>query len=102
MCTFNIETDAVNDFGALCRSDVVTVAGDADTIQSQRQVKLPNEVGDENDGAIYDGNDGEFLSFINGIDFSSELLEACMNGRLVEDDLFEIVDRKCGVVGSHV
>ena len=69
----------------------IVVAGDAQTIELQRERNAPEQIGHENQRTVQDGDDGEIFAAIIFGDLTGELIEPREDGLLVKEDGFEVV-----------
>src|SRR5207249_4832724 len=67
------------------------ITGDADEIEAQRQGEAADEIGQEKDGAIEDGDDDEFASGEIALDLCGKGFDAAGNLALSDEDLLQLV-----------
>src|SRR5438105_6465539 len=67
------------------------VAGDADEIEAERQGEAADQIGEEKDGAIEDGDDDEFASGEIALDLCRKGFDAAGNLALRDEDLLQLV-----------
>ena len=86
----DVEGEALEQLGLADGLGVVAIAGDADAIETDGVGNLAQQVGSEEDGAVNDGNYGDFLVAVGGGDLGTEFFDALFDVFFGDEHGFEI------------